>query len=157
MVMDLQSIGLPHSEIPGSGVICTSPGLIAAYHVLLRLREPRHPPVALSYFFLAVRTRNSSAAKDGGFGTCSIQLRVVFNLAIKFWILICPSPCSGRRLYLLHYLKLFSICQRSSILANRWGCLQLRTALFHLASLDPESPGTDKQASIGRACSALSS
>ena len=89
--MDLQSIGLPHSEIPGSGVICTSPGLIAAYHVLLRLREPRHPPVALSYFFLAVRTRNSSAAKDGGFGTCSIQLRVVFNLAIKFWILIVPA------------------------------------------------------------------
>ena len=54
--MDLQSIGLPHSEIPGSGVICTSPGLIAAYHVLPRLREPRHPPVALSYFFLSVRT-----------------------------------------------------------------------------------------------------
>ena len=56
MVMDLQSIGLPHSEIAGSRVICTSPALIAAYHVLLRLREPRHPPVALSYFFLSVRT-----------------------------------------------------------------------------------------------------
>ena len=51
MVMDLQSIGLPHSEMTGSRVICTSPVLIAAYHVLLRLREPRHPPVALSYFF----------------------------------------------------------------------------------------------------------
>ena len=42
--------GLPHSEIPGSRVICTSPGLFAAYHVLLRLREPRHPPCALLYF-----------------------------------------------------------------------------------------------------------
>ena len=31
-------------------VICTSPKLIAAYHVLHRLREPRHPPCALSYF-----------------------------------------------------------------------------------------------------------
>ena len=53
-VRDLQSPGLPHSEIFGSRVICTSPKLIAAYHVLLRLREPRHPPVALSYFFYIV-------------------------------------------------------------------------------------------------------
>ncbi len=52
MVIDLQSIGLPHSETCGSKVICTSPQLIAAYRVLLRLREPRHPPFALSYFFL---------------------------------------------------------------------------------------------------------
>ena len=42
--------GLPHSEIFGSKVICTSPKLIAAYHVLHRLREPRHPPCALAYF-----------------------------------------------------------------------------------------------------------
>ena len=33
----LQHGGLSHSEIPGSKVICTSPGLIAAYHVLHRL------------------------------------------------------------------------------------------------------------------------
>ena len=33
----LQRHGLPHSEIHGSRVICTSPWLIAAYHVLLRL------------------------------------------------------------------------------------------------------------------------
>ena len=44
------SLGCPHSEIPGSKVICTYPRLIAAYHVLHRLREPRHPPCALSYF-----------------------------------------------------------------------------------------------------------
>ena len=42
--------GLPHSEILGSKVICTYPKLIAAYHVLHRLREPRHPPCALAYF-----------------------------------------------------------------------------------------------------------
>src|SRR3972149_5479678 len=40
--------GLPHSEIPGSQVVCTSPRLIAAYHVLPRFPEPRHPPYALS-------------------------------------------------------------------------------------------------------------
>ena len=45
-----RSPGLSHSEIPGSMVICTYPGLVAAYHVLHRLDEPRHPPFALSYF-----------------------------------------------------------------------------------------------------------
>ncbi len=39
--------GFPHSEIPGSEVVCTSPRLIAAYHVLHRLLAPRHPPCAL--------------------------------------------------------------------------------------------------------------
>ena len=43
----LQHAGLPHSEICGSICMCQSPQLIAAYHVLLRLWEPRHPPYAL--------------------------------------------------------------------------------------------------------------
>ena len=30
--------------------MCTSPKLIAAYHVFLRFLEPRHPPSALEYF-----------------------------------------------------------------------------------------------------------
>ena len=46
----LQAAGLSHSEIRGSRVICTYPRLIAAYHVLRRLREPRHPPDALTCF-----------------------------------------------------------------------------------------------------------
>ena len=41
------SAGFPHSEISGSTVICTSPKLIAACHVLLRLLMPRHSPCAL--------------------------------------------------------------------------------------------------------------
>jgi hypothetical protein len=40
--------GFPHSEIPGSKLICSSPGLIAAYRVLHRLLAPRHSPYALS-------------------------------------------------------------------------------------------------------------
>ena len=46
-------IGLSHSEIRGLMVICTYPQLIAAYHVLHRLHEPRHPPCALNYFLYA--------------------------------------------------------------------------------------------------------
>ena len=52
MVAGLLPAGLPHSDIPGSGIICISPGLFAAYHVLHRLREPRHPPSALAYFLV---------------------------------------------------------------------------------------------------------
>jgi hypothetical protein len=37
IVSGLQPEGLPHSEICGLTVVCTSPQLIAAYHVLLRL------------------------------------------------------------------------------------------------------------------------
>ena len=40
--------GFPHSEIVGSKDICSSPALIAAYHVFLRPLVPRHPPCALS-------------------------------------------------------------------------------------------------------------
>ena len=40
--------GLPHSEIHGSMDMCSSPWLIAACHVLLRLLMPRHSPCALS-------------------------------------------------------------------------------------------------------------
>src|SRR5258705_11365518 len=41
-------IGFPHSDIPGSKLVCSSPRLIAAYHVLHPLLVPRHPPCALS-------------------------------------------------------------------------------------------------------------
>ena len=46
-VTEVCSAGFPHSEIHGSGLICSSPWLFAAYHVFLRLLVPRHPPCAL--------------------------------------------------------------------------------------------------------------
>ena len=48
--------GFPHSDIRGSQGICPSPRLFAAYHVLLRLREPQASPVrpcSLSLFLFA--------------------------------------------------------------------------------------------------------
>ena len=50
VVAGLQPVGLSHSEIRASRVICTYTRLFAAYHVLLRLSEPRHPPSALFCF-----------------------------------------------------------------------------------------------------------
>ena len=46
--MDMTPCGFPHSEICGSTLICSSPQLIAAYHVFHRLSVPRHSPCALS-------------------------------------------------------------------------------------------------------------
>ena len=45
---ELTRTAFPHSEILGSKVVYTSPRLIAADHVLLRLSAPRHPPHTLS-------------------------------------------------------------------------------------------------------------
>ena len=58
----LQTAGLSHSEIRGSKVICTYPRLIAAYHVLHRLHEPRHPPCALIFFPGSASTPNGGSA-----------------------------------------------------------------------------------------------
>ena len=44
---DSSPCGFPHSEICGSKLICSSPQLIAACHVLRRLLMPRHSPYAL--------------------------------------------------------------------------------------------------------------
>ena len=52
----LQPSGLPHSEIRASTGICPLTRLFAAYHVLLRLREPQASPVRpylLSFFLFA--------------------------------------------------------------------------------------------------------
>ena len=56
--------GFPHSEISGSKLVCSSPKLIAAYHVLHRLLAPRHSPHALSS--LSIRTPDlHHAAREG--------------------------------------------------------------------------------------------
>ena len=52
----------PHSEIHGSRLICSSPWLIAACHVFLRLLMPRHSPYALvclnSFWCIPFRIRS---------------------------------------------------------------------------------------------------
>ena len=52
--------GFPHSEISGSSDICSSPLLIAAYHVFHRLLVPRHPPYAL------ISITNSTSSHGNG-------------------------------------------------------------------------------------------
>ena len=88
--------GLSHSEIRGSQAICALPRLIAAYHVLHRLREPRHPPCALLYFL--VRTAPH--------GTVRLILSAVLRHNTR--------SRRGMHRSFLNYSFACTICQRSS-------------------------------------------
>ena len=60
------SAGFPHSEICGSKLMCSSPQLIAACHVLLRLLMPRHSPCALSSLtFVGASSRSLASLLTG--------------------------------------------------------------------------------------------
>ena len=50
----------PHSEISGSKDVCSSPKLIAAYHVFHRLPVPRHSPCALCSLTVVSLSQNIS-------------------------------------------------------------------------------------------------
>ena len=65
-VTNLQLVGFTYSEIFGSKIICISPKLIAAYHVLHRRRMPRHPPCALVHFQLHLRSARCHTGFAGG-------------------------------------------------------------------------------------------
>jgi len=56
---ELTRTAFPHSEIPGSKVVSTSPELIAADHVLHRLSVPEHPPHTLKSLTTEIRTPRS--------------------------------------------------------------------------------------------------
>ena len=86
----LQPAGFSHSDICGSRVVCTYPQLFAAYHVLHRLQEPRHPPYALSYLL---------SPPEGG---------VCWKPRISSKIL--------RRLIVVYYLYAFSYLEVSQVL-----------------------------------------
>ena len=75
--------GFPHSDIRGSPGICPSPRLFAAYHVLLRLREPQASPVrpcSLSLFLFRLprtqRPEGTAHAQSSIHKTRSILLRL---------------------------------------------------------------------------------
>ena len=99
--------GFPHSEISGSMLICSSPKLIAACHVLLRLLMPRHSPCALISLtiFLVLRKnyaghRSFSISRSNcSFTHNSTKKSVCFAFPAKHPLL----PC-----LLSHHFPLFS-------------------------------------------------
>ena len=68
------SAGFPHSEICGSKLMCSSPQLIAACHVLHRLLMPRHSPCALYSLTSSEQTPHPSLLPCGQSSLTSLLL-----------------------------------------------------------------------------------
>ena len=86
----LQYARFPHSDICGSNRICQSPQLFAAYHVFLRLWEPRHSLCALSNLLLSLvlstyysTSINSNMSKN--FVDYIKQFTVIYTYLKKKW------------------------------------------------------------------------
>ena len=97
--LDITLSEFPHSEILGSQFTCNSPKLIAAYHVLHRLREPRHPPSALAYFLFPCTYNALRHVSDWYiFKACSFFVTL---------LLCCPScqRSSFQRLFVVERIK----------------------------------------------------
>ena len=89
--------GLPHSDIPGSMDICSSPRLFAACHVLLRLLMPRHSPCSLSS--LTYRCSHSDLSENSWF-----SLRIMQALQrSKLYVTLHPFGCCST-------INLFPLC-----------------------------------------------
>ena len=114
-VTEVCSAGFPHSEIHGSGLICSSPWLFAAYHVFLRLLVPRHPPCALLRLTLQlslVRILSSLIHRSVvykvflnfllPFGSSLNVLRLRGNFRYLSWIF----RCLVNNKWLIYYLSL---------------------------------------------------
>ena len=104
MFHDSSSWVFPHSEICGSMLICSSPQLIAACHVLHRLPMPRHSPYALlrlNYFCISgdiLSVLVFSRLNCCVFHTCSLRLFIVFGKIVSFYPLR-KNLISIRRFY----------------------------------------------------------
>ena len=93
--------GFPHSDIRGSQGICPSPRLFAAYHVLLRLREPQASPVrpcSLSLFLRHGSPATRARARAGPPRPFAyIRLRSIlfrfFAVKIAFYSRFAFPPC----------------------------------------------------------------
>ena len=72
--------GFPHSEISGSKLMCSSPKLIAAYHVLHRLLMPRHSPCALLRltFLIAWFSNYASSIKEVLLANCNYPKIILY-------------------------------------------------------------------------------
>jgi hypothetical protein len=79
----LLGIPLKDSEIPRSKPVCGSLRLFAAYHVLLRLPSPRHPPYALSSLTIRFTLPAIPLGDYGGFNLTAFFFTRLFCLIVK--------------------------------------------------------------------------
>ena len=94
--------GLPHSEISGSSLDCSSPKRIVAYHVLHRPSAPRHPPRALcnltnSFETLVSISHSTTLAnpeRSPGRKPASVFVHMRLCVTLEVFILLCFPVCS---------------------------------------------------------------
>ena len=117
--------GFPHSDIRGSMLICSSPRLFAAYHVLLRLLMPRHSPCAL------LRLTSSAQAT-----LCS------FLFSQKTRLLRCASSSKKTSVFLepcTRFARILSLClckvKRSLVLLSDFYVSKLLILLWIVSQL----------------------
>ena len=126
--------GLPHSEICGSKDICSSPQLIAACHVLLRLLMPRHSPCALSSLtfvesVLLILTRSWIMQAPQKF----CKLATLFYPYLKFHNIAVFALCC-LLLYIFVYIVQFSRCWLSNLFQG-----QIETSVIQVLQSKLES------------------
>ena len=95
--------GFPHSEICGSKLICSSPQLIAACHVLLRLLMPRHSPYALARLNFPLSFDSCSLLWIAWVSLNRIWFTLRSNFAITF--LSCSYHLSVKLCFTLYFWK----------------------------------------------------
>ena len=121
--------GFPHSDICGSMLICSSPQLFAAYHVLLRLLMPRHSPCAL------LRLTFSSPAPLR-FRFSSLRFHSALSLALLEQSLVLLSDFYVSKLlkYFFCFIPSYPlICFRiSRVLSEKTWCILSNALLIHL-------------------------
>ena len=116
--------GFPHSEISGSTLICSSPKLIAAYHVLHRLLMPRHSPCAL---------RNLTVCRNSSFPLSVNYFRKVHVMVLYYsWIMQAHFRISvlAKIVILPCRLFLMSICKTFSLLLPSHNCIIILNVQF---------------------------
>ena len=134
-------IGFPHSGISGSKAACASPKHFVAYHALLRLLPPRHPPCALSSLTSIQSPFPARQAREAGIVSrreCLSYLGVSFRLIP---LCSCQGPLHGR-----------PVPPAKSYLSRRRGARQHRLCRFsrrRAASASATSPGLTRRFSSG--------
>lgn len=71
---DYSELGCPIRRSPDK-LVCSTPGLIAAYHVLHRLSAPRHPPYTLSNLSTLIRVPAPCVSVTAAHSLMNIGLR----------------------------------------------------------------------------------
>ena len=128
--------GFPHSEISGSTDICSSPKLIAACHVLLRLLMPRHSPCALiSLTIFLVLRKNYAGHRSFQFLARIVVLPIIPQ---KICLLRLPAKHPLLPCLLSHHFSIvqFSRCR----LRSKTGSKHLNT----FKCFDPFSGGDNR-------------